>query len=496
MKRWLRRMFAFTHRLLWRLTFSYALVTVIVLGVLLIAVIFFTNLATFTTTNTVLMMAQALNTSAERLAEPLERSPVDRQALDDWVQAVARGRWLVIDNGRRGISYNSLVSTEMLLAVVDPQGRVLAANRPERLPPGSALTEANADGAAGLLEQTAAGETRPARLLYLNNDRLAIAAPVLGSDQRLLGIVYLHLQRPGVLEMLYISIYTTMPLISILGALAVLIGLAFGALNARGLARRLERVTEATTAWGRGDFSVRITDTRRDEVGMLARDLNKMADRLEDLMQARQELAALEERNYLARELHDSAKQQVFAISMNLAAVKALWERSPEEARKRLEIAAELSRQSQHELTTLVQTLRPAQLEEETLSQALTRTVRFWEKQNGLEALCAIQESPQRLPAETEQALFRVAQEALSNIARHSKATQAEIALTFQDGQVELVIQDNGCGFDLQQPVRGLGLRSMQERVQALGGNFHLTSQPGRTCLTVRAPIHKRSNHG
>lgn len=488
-------MFAFAFRLQWKLTLAYAAVTVAVLGILIVTLLFITNTLTFNSPQMDLMMAQALDSAAAGLAPALEKTPPDYAAMDAWLMKTFHDSTVLLDsssNTELGLSFSTIASQGTLLMILDSHGRVIETNQQYKVTNGK-MGASQVTIGSELINQALNGETRPAQLLARQGNQHAAVAPIHNQNNQLVGIAYLLVQRPNALEMLWISIYSTLSIVVFLGILAILIGALFGALTARGLVKRLKRATQATAAWGQGNFTERINDKSRDEIGQLSRDLNKMADQLQALMRANQELAALEERNFLARELHDSAKQQVFATSMNLAAAKALWIRNPEEARKRLEIAAELSRQSQHELTTLVQTLRPAELDRQTLAQALTQAVRFWEKQNGITARCTIQEDGQRLPADTEQALFRVAQEALSNIARHSGANAAEISLSFTDCQFELNIRDNGHGFDIHQPVRGLGLRSMQERIQGIGGTFTLTSQPGDTSITVIIPFNDRS---
>ena len=345
----------------------------------------------------------------------------------------------------------------------------------------------------GLLARARQGEDSPARLLiHANGERMAVS-PLRRADGTLLGSAVLRFNGPKPLEMLWISLVSLLPAAGLVTIIAALVGSLFGAIVARGLVRRLKTATSATAAWGKGDFSRRIEDRSSDEIGQLAQDLNGMADRLQELFRARQELAAFEERNRLARELHDSAKQQVFATTMNLAAVKALWERNPAEARSRLDIATELSRQSQQELTSLIATLRPAQLEGQSLAQALADMTRLWERQHDISVHFQTENDPTDLPVNVAQAFYRVTQEALSNVARHANATQVEILLTERENAALLEIKDNGHGFDLSGPVRGLGLRSMQERVQSLGGGLEIHSDASGTCLSARVPLKKVS---
>jgi NarL family two-component system sensor histidine kinase LiaS len=195
----------------------------------------------------------------------------------------------------------------------------------------------------------------------------------------------------------------------------------------------------------------------------------------------------VEERNRLARDLHDAVKQQIFAAAMQVGAAKALLPHEPTAALNQINEAESLARQAQQELTSLIQELRPAALDNKGLAAALRQLAADWSRQNGIAAeVKARGERPTPLP--TEQALFRVAQEALANVARHSRADQVKIGLDWQEAAVTLTVSDNGRGFDPQAPAKGFGLRGMQERLVALGGELEVTSQPGQGA-TIRAKL-------
>ena len=268
------------------------------------------------------------------------------------------------------------------------------------------------------------------------------------------------------------------------------VGTLFGFLTARGLVRRLETLAYTTEAWGRGDFTATVDDTSADEIGQLSRRLDLMTGEIQDLLQARQELATLEERNRLARDLHDSVKQQVFATTMNLGAAETLWERDPEAARQKVAQALAISRTAQQELTGLIHELRPVTLEGKELIAALREHVTWWSRQTGITAGVAVQ-GEGALPLDLEQAFFRVAQEALANVAKHSEASRVEMTLSYSGDDVILEIRDDGQGFVLPAAQgQGMGLRSMRERVEALGGDLRVESAPGEgTRVTARCGL-------
>lgn len=261
--------------------------------------------------------------------------------------------------------------------------------------------------------------------------------------------------------------------IFLLGAGAV--GLAFGIITARSLVHRLRRIATAINGWSQGDFSLFVHDPSRDEVGQLARHLNQMARQLQHLLKTRQDLASLEERNRLARDLHDSVKQQVFAVSLHVSTSRALLGSNEQDAQTHLAKAEGLIHQAQRELTTLIHALRPVALEGRSLADALQDYVPNFQEQTGIPIELEV-DGEAEVPPELEHAFFRIAQEGLANVARHSRALAVNVHLTCSD-VVTLSISDNGRGFDIQRrDQQGFGLTSMRERVQALGGHLDIQS--------------------
>ncbi len=217
----------------------------------------------------------------------------------------------------------------------------------------------------------------------------------------------------------------------------------------------------------------------------LARDRNqKLLDELQATQRKLQELAVVEERNRLARDLHDSVKQQVFAISMQLSAARTSIPESNKAYRPVLE-AEQLAQQAGAELTTLINALRPPGLESKTLPTAIREYVEGWSRQNKIEAEMDIDEGV-FVDLQTEQTLFRVLQEALANVARHSQASKVVITLEAEQEQATLGIKDDGIGLDMEKIVMGVGLDSMQERLAAVNGKLEVSSRkPKGTRITA-----------
>lgn len=202
-----------------------------------------------------------------------------------------------------------------------------------------------------------------------------------------------------------------------------------------------------------------------------------------------QELAAASERNRLARELHDSVTQIIFGLTLSAQAARILIDRNPARAAAELDHLQSLAQNALGEMRALIQELHPAPSAQTGLTTLLRRLV---EERLANDGLCVDLrvKGERRLPAGMESELFRITQEALNNVVKHAHAERAVVVLDLEDPtRICLCIEDAGVGFD---PVQArsrsghLGLISMEERVQALGGTLRVDSQPGKgTRLTV-----------
>jgi len=271
--------------------------------------------------------------------------------------------------------------------------------------------------------------------------------------------------------------------------LAGLFGIMFGFLTARMLTVRLDRVTKSARAWSEGNFTVLVDDPNRDELSELGHTLNNMAVQMDNLLDERQEITIMEERNRLARELHDSVKQQAFAASAQLAAAHALYDQNPDGAVHNLSEAERLVDDVRRELTDLIHELRPAALKGEGLVKATRQLAAETETLLNIPILVRVQ-GERTIPLEIEQTLYRILQGALSNVARHSFASKVVIHLTYSRTEILLSVLDNGIGFQPADQLYGIGLKSIQERTDLINGTMEIESAPDQgTKLTIRAPI-------
>jgi PAS domain S-box-containing protein len=199
--------------------------------------------------------------------------------------------------------------------------------------------------------------------------------------------------------------------------------------------------------------------------------------------------AALEERQKLARELHDSVSQALYAIALNsTAAQESLKKNEPPRTARLLREVRRLSRAGMAEMRALIFELRPDSLTEEGLVGALTKQVAAVQARHGLRIKLSVSREPS-VPLALKEALYRISQEALQNVIKHAHARRAEIILEQVDGDLVLTVRDYGKGFDSTGSFPGhLGLRSMWERARTQGGWLEVISAEGNGTI-IRATI-------
>lgn len=203
-----------------------------------------------------------------------------------------------------------------------------------------------------------------------------------------------------------------------------------------------------------------------------------------------------QERQRIARELHDTTGQALTALGLGFAAVAESVQHNPELATSQLDRLKKLTMQALEELRDLIGNLRPSVLDDLGLVPALQGHVKAFESHSGIQAHFAVNGRRRRLPPEVETTVFRIVQEALTNVARHSAAQHVTLELDFQPDRLHLLIADDGRGFDPrtahhpQSGRRPWGLLGMQERVSLVNGHYHLHSAPGQgTTIEMAIPL-------
>ncbi len=207
------------------------------------------------------------------------------------------------------------------------------------------------------------------------------------------------------------------------------------------------------------------------------------------LFESTQAKAALEERQRLARELHDSVSQALFGIGLGARTARTVIEDNPAKAIAPLDYVLSLAEAGLAEMRALIFELRPEALQEEGLVAALEKQVAALRARYGIEVEATLGHLGE-IPFETEEAVYRIAQEALHNTVKHARATEVQLSLQRDHDGIQLIVRDNGKGFDPGASFPGhLGLHTMRERAERLGGTFTLESAPNQGArIEVRVP--------
>ena len=211
------------------------------------------------------------------------------------------------------------------------------------------------------------------------------------------------------------------------------------------------------------------------------------------LADQQRQTAIMEERQRLARELHDSVTQSLYSITLYAEAVACtLGAGNKEKALEQLRMLQEAAQEALREMRLLIFDLHPPILEKEGLVTALHTRLEAVESRGGVKTNLLV-EGAERLPITVEEELYRIAQEALNNVLKHAKAKVVMVHLRLGQREVSMEIVDDGVGFDpaAMQDKRGFGLSSIRERVSKLGASMLVESAPGKgTRLRVEVPLH------
>jgi signal transduction histidine kinase len=377
--------------------------------------------------------------------------------------------------------------------LVTPESRVLASSYPARYPATSPIAVLLPERAR-LISNALAGTAASGR----DSQGIYAIEPVWSQARRSIGAIYVQLPgSPSVLDLLgqqnWWAVAPSLLMISvILLVLITPIGGCFGLLTTRGMVRRLRRLATATTHFAAGHYTQRVPLSRQDEIGELEQHFNRMAEQLEESSAAQRKLtdqnARLAERERISRELHDAISQDLFSLRMLASGLEGAVATNAD-LHPYIETLEQATDGMLRDMRALLLELRPVQLEEVGLAQALENLALTYRTRLGINVRAEIQAVS--LSEQAQQALFRMAQEALTNAVRHAEATVITLVLRASSGQAEFVISDNGKGFEPEegQKAHGLGLGLMQERVQELGGTFSLQSTPGAgTQIAISIP--------
>jgi signal transduction histidine kinase len=387
-----------------------------------------------------------------------------------------------------------------LALLLGSDGRVVNSSFPAQYPPGARPgglpAEVDSTGKGGGVDRVAGGWVRWLAVPVRSVPVRSVPAPTASASAAgVPGGPAATKQPPAALGTIYVQVPTTpdsgttwsdlTPLVR-LGLLVLLLsapaGVAFGLLATRRLVRRLRRLAEVTARIADGDLRQRLPVTGADEVSQLEHSVNVMAERLDAAMLTERRLAGAAarhgERSRIARELHDSISQDLFSMRLLAGGLRrALPAGSPLLAE--VVALARTADSAVAEMQALLLELRPVALDELGLPAALRQLCASYQARLGVpvEADLRLVE----LPPAVEHAVLRVAQEAIANAVRHADPGRIQLTVAARSRGVVVEVVDDGVGFEPADRSHGpgLGLATMRERVEELGGSFAVRSEPG-----------------
>ncbi len=493
-------MLKFFRRLQWKLTLSYAVVTA---GTVIVLTALFVGIAVYFEGQNNTRTLDSFYWSKTAFQDNIPYLLDDPQALQKWLERVQKTGFTWDDfqsyTVRETLDYaNTLVVQTQPIYLLDPNLNLIAAapfDNPGLIGKPFKPRALIGFSMESIIDAALVGDKNYYAQSILSSDGTRLVAfPLRKSDaDPVVAIVIYRIKPVAFATPSNLYIYQTFFLLTMffMFLVALPVGAVFGWLVTHGLRKRLATLSAASQAWSRGDFSVSPRDKSGDEIGELTRNLTGMAEQLQTLIHTNDELARLEERNRLARDLHDTVKQQTYAARMQLTAAKNMVETDPKAASEHIDSALQLNRETQQELKLIIDELRPAALQGKGLAQAVTEYANRWQEHTGIKVETVIN-GERSLPLDVEQVLYRVLQEALSNIARHAEADTVGLSLSTFPERVTLIVADNGRGFETNAvSSTSYGLTGMQGRLGEVGGTLKVESTLSvGTTITAEVQLH------
>jgi NarL family two-component system sensor histidine kinase LiaS len=293
------------------------------------------------------------------------------------------------------------------------------------------------------------------------------------------------------------------PFIILVPSVSIVIGTLFGFMSGQFWKKELQVVDEGLHQMEEGR-PLELESSSLPEIQTISTRMNKIQKQIIEQAKLSQRLATeaaldqdkqmqeivFQERNRLARELHDSVSQQLFAASMMMSAINETKDSTENEIEaKQLKLVEEMIHQSQLEMRALLLHLRPVALKGKSLQEGMEELLMELMQKVTMDIKWKLEDFP--VEKGVEDHLFRILQESVSNTLRHSKASQFEVLLIKRDGFIILRVTDDGVGFDVDEQKAGsYGLQNMYERAVEIGGNLKIVSLKLKgTRLEVKIPV-------
>ncbi len=341
------------------------------------------------------------------------------------------------------------------------------------------------------------------------------------SEAKILGVIEIGMDRTPLDAQ---TREQTLLLVLIGGITFIAVGGMLSVMLRSAVVNPLSKLAASARRIAEGNFSTRVDETGKDEISIVARTFNEMAKqvdqnaraledskaelerKVEERTQQVQQLATVrgqllerlisaqeEERRRVARELHDEAGQALSALMMNLASAAEALPSEAIESKERLSRSRSLAKQTIADLRKLIYDLRPEVLDQLGLVPALRSYIKNRLEATGIKVQFDFRGLDRRLSPETEITLFRIIQEAITNIVRHSAASEVNIQVTASNSKVSANIVDNGKGFDVEAALNApesWGLRGIRERVAVVSGELSIESEVGKgTKIRFQIPL-------
>lgn len=469
MKHWLKYCPGFVSRLWFQLAFTYTLLAICAFAVLVMIMYGFNDYKDFYKT-----LAPS-NVETRVLSEKLTvTQAVQQQDHTEWRDTSLnniRKKLINLEQDDDTIEIYRITNSsnpEVYMRIIDATGRTLVSD-PAIFPPAIADSFASpphaiAQGHAGWLAE--------------NQGPIWMDMPITDSSGDAIG----HLQ------LLYIAEFDWwVQLGSIISfmivafdwviIISVPIGLACGLIASRYVTRQLQKMNAVTASWRQGNFEARIELPNDDVLIRHSQHLNDMAQDLEMYLNLKQSLAVTDERTRVARELHDTVKQKLFALGLQLATAKA----NPAvivAAGEHILEAETITREAQHDLMEIITQLRPTGTGEISFYDRIGMIADDFKRRFGVQ-VDIIHADMAQFSSHSEHQVLRIVQEALINAVRHGEASDIVITNKVERDIITLSITDNGKGFDVDKKTGGFGITSMRDRAHDLPhGTFIIKSSP------------------
>lgn len=304
-------------------------------------------------------------------------------------------------------------------------------------------------------------------------------------------------------SLLWEKVVMGLPFVIFLPSLVMTAGLIYGAVSGMFFKRQLQRVDEGLYLLEQGRLPSQPETYPISELATMVERMNQIHKQINEQTKLSQKMAnekaidqekqiqeiVSQERNRLARELHDSVSQQLFAASMFMSAITESQTDMDKTEMKQFKVVEEMIHQSQLEMRALLLHLRPVALKGKSLQAGMKELLEELAQKVTMDIDWKVE--PVTLDKGIEDHLFRILQESISNTLRHAKASSLEVLLIVRDGLIIFRITDDGIGFNTEEAKAGsYGLQNMHERAVELGGTMQLVSVPNKgTKLEVKIPL-------